>query len=782
MKEQEKKYCSLDIETSGFDPLANEILEVGFAFFTFGENGIEITEEWTQVFKPSKAVSPQILGLTGISQKELDAAPTFSEYHEFLQAKLGTAEIVGHNISFDTKFLESFGIKFSGRLIDTLDLVQWILPTHHSYNLENLMHTFGISHKEAHRALADSKATLKLLEKLLQLYSGFPQALKLQLKKQVAGYNFSWEDFLKFEFKPLSLEQVFTKQTREKVAKPVKQGLVLEAGAFYNFPPEAGYLDNLSALKPEHKLLLAVPKLQDAMDLYKRGLVNGVAFLPEQRFNEKKFLALQKKKNLSVEEIKFLLKLLVWKNTNWQTETLLDLNLSFFGGQFKSLVSGGSTIENKTAKVLVCDHAAFLNFSDNGYYKNRHLVICGLNELESCITSSIGTKASWGYINYLLKSFYNPELGAGQEKFKQAVEKGLLASDLFFGLVNALLKTDEATFVYYKISEQVQYDENFQKIRGAALSFVEKISETAEILGSKEIKVFAANLQSFFEKEENRVKWIEIADKRCVFFSMPLNITSLVKNILQPFAFVSFADSLGTKSLAEFFLKRLGLGNVKILPSEALAVSSATKQGDLFSGIKKVFSKNRAINYHCLEHTASPQDILGILDAAKALPAAVLFANPAGARDFYDENYLKLKEKGSLLLQSASGGSNKIFRNFSIHNNGLLLATDKLVLKHLSSQAPLESVGRLEVKTLIVCRLPFEQFTHPYQEAISQSLPNAFEDYALPRALFNFHSLVKFFYTPALTDVYVIDAKLSKPYAKVFKEYYKAIPKARLIP
>ena len=29
----DKIYCSLDIETSGFDPLKNEVLEIGFVFF-----------------------------------------------------------------------------------------------------------------------------------------------------------------------------------------------------------------------------------------------------------------------------------------------------------------------------------------------------------------------------------------------------------------------------------------------------------------------------------------------------------------------------------------------------------------------------------------------------------------------------------------------------------------------------------------------------------------------------------------------------------------------------
>ena len=112
----------------------------------------------------------------------------------------------------------------------------------------------------------------------------------------------------------------------------------------------------------------------------------------------------------------------------------------------------------------------------------------------------------------------------------------------------------------------------------------------------------------------------------------------------------------------------------------------------------------------------------------------------------------------------------------------MLLASDKFILKSLNGQAQVESVRNLPVKTLVLCRLPFEQFTHPYQEAVSKAFPNAFMDYALPRALFNFQSLIKFFYTPVLKDIYVIDAKLGKDYADVFKDYYKFIPNADIKP
>jgi hypothetical protein len=91
----------------------------------------------------------------------------------------GVADSGGLN--FDLGFLRSLGLQFESGEIDTLDLAQFILPTHQSYNLENLMHYFGVPHTEAHRALADAKATVKVLQGLLASFAGFQADLKQEI-------------------------------------------------------------------------------------------------------------------------------------------------------------------------------------------------------------------------------------------------------------------------------------------------------------------------------------------------------------------------------------------------------------------------------------------------------------------------------------------------------------------------------------------------------------------------------------------------------------------------
>ncbi len=784
--EKKQIYCSLDIETSGFDPLTNEILEVGFAFFEVGGKGIIITEEWTQVFCPERLVPPQILGLTGISQNELDTAPKFSEFKELLQEKLGSAIIVGHNVGFDTKFLESSGLKFSGQIIDTLDLVQWLLPTHHSYNLENLMHTFSISHKEAHRALADSKATLLLLEKLLGVYNGFDAKLKSAIGKLIKGSNFTWVELLENSLPDISFAKAAKKTESKKFKSQTKKNNSLSANMIYDFGMDDNFVRETAMLaQKQGNALLVVPKARQVLELYKDGLVDAAVFSPEVSFDEKKFLVTLKKKVTTPEEVKFLLKILVWYHTNWQTETITDLNLSFFGGQFKSLITGGKIIEHKNSGVAVCDMEVFLFLAENGLYAKRLAVVCGLNEFENTIVSNVGTKTSWGYLNYLLKSYYNSETETGDLKYKSAVEAALVASDLFFGLTSALLQSDPPGFMYFKITPQTENDERYVKIKGAGVSFAEKIAEANKVLKSKDLIRFLENITSFFEEAENRVRWIELAENRCSFVNMPLSITGLVKSAVKKFAEVSFADELVFTELLEFFVKRLGLESFVINNHSSVTpnvkISPTTRQGDLFSSLKKVLgSKKSKVMFHIWPKAVNMEELRGLFGNTQSLPAAVLLPNQTQVREFYDANYQSIKKFASLLAQSNSGGSNKIFRNFSINPNSLLLATDKFILRAMSGNQAVDPVSKLAVKTLVLCRLPFEQFTHPYQEAISQSLNNGFMEYALPRALLNFHNLIKFFYTPELKEVYIIDAKLSKEYSAPFKNYYKAIPGAEI--
>lgn len=762
-KEYNFLYCSLDIETTGFDPLKDEVLEVGFVFFEVNKKGIVLNEEYTQVFKPSREVPAKILGLTGISQKELDEASKFSEHREVIQTKLKDSVIVGHNIIFDIKFLESLGIKFSGLTIDTLDLVQWLLPTHHSYNLENLMHFFGISHKDAHRALADAKASLQVLEKLLGIYSGLSTNLKINIERLIQGKNFVWESFLAFKFPKTAIGYENKSPKRVLGGNSALSWDALKNKHIYNIPFGLNISEQIlpTLNKAKKKTLLVVPKKQQVLKLSEDFGIEPV-FDEDDCFDEKKFIDFVSRPELSTDETKFILKVLVWQEQNPESQNLLDLNLSFFGGQFKNLINGKVSSEPKS-KVACIDHKTFLYLAKLGKLSKRFVVVAGLFEFETSVTFGIGYRVGWGALIYFLKSYYNPENPTNSEIYKEPVEELFKATDMFFGLTMVLLNKQETTFNNIKITSEFTYSQEYGKVQKASESFLEKIKIYNQILKSEKLESFVQNLTQFFLNEKNTVKWIEISEKTCVFQSAPIDIRSLLFDLMEKFSGFTFLDSVHSPKVFEYFVIRLGLQKFKKLNLQL--ESKRNSQTDLFSQKHTV---------DCSIQNLDDQKLLQVIKAEN-LPATILFGSQIAVKEFYEQNYQLLKEYAFLQAQSASGGSNKMLNNFSIHNNSLLLATDKFILKFISGNTSTASKGHLDVKTLVLGRLPFEQFTHPYQEAVSAQFENAFIDFALPRALINFHKLLEFFYSENLKGLYITDIKMQKEYGKYFKDYLSVL-------
>lgn len=775
MESIETRYCSLDIETTGFDPAKDEILEIGFAFFTLEAeidaieanagkktSGFKITQEYSKVFKPIKPVSETILGLTGITTEELENGENFADCREEIQEQLKDVVLVGHNIGFDIKFLQGLGIKFSGATIDTLDLAQAFLPTHPSYNLENLMHYFGVPHTEAHRALADAKATLQVLEGLLKTYANFSEDLKQEIKALIKPFGLPWAAFLESRASPKQSPTIpLKKDSKPRLASINKaEKLELKANTIYNFPLGYDFLPQLaeSLKQGKDKSLLVVASEGQIKPVWQLGLAVP-AFAPNQLFNAKKFESFRAKQPLTLDELKFVLKILVWEKTNWQTESLIDLNLSFFGGQFKNLVAGKAAKEQKSQRVLITDLTAYMEFMEKGWYQSRQAVFVDLLALEKTLSETLGEKISWGKVVFSLKNVYNPEDHSGNMDLAKTVETALAATDLFFGTVSALVQTDPPSFLQVKFDSAGLPAEKINKIESAAESFLEKLESANLAMKSSDIAFLLDKFRKFFVPLENRVKWLELSPTACTFFSSPVNIQPLMKQILDYHKAIVLCDCLPKDKVLSFFTERLGLQGFS---THTVSVKQQ-KTRDLFSVLSFEQSKIKLT----VEASHTTENVLMDYSAKDNLPAAIILGSSLQVKEFYYKNYERLQKHAFVLAQTTTGGS-RILRNFSIHKDTLLLATGKFVLKSLNAPGAGSALGTLPVKTLVLGHLPFEQFTHPYLEAVAKQFKNPFEDFSLPRALLNFHRLIRFFYTPELKNLAVFDAKLNKPYARAF--------------
>jgi predicted DnaQ family exonuclease/DinG family helicase len=158
----DQTYISLDLETTGLNPDADEIIEIGAVKFQGGE----IVDTFHSLVNPQRLLPYRIQLLCGIAQTELDAAPPFSDISSGLVSFLGNDPIVGHNIAFDISFLARKGINPTNATYDTHELATILLFQLSDYSLASVTKYLGLATPQ-HRAMPDAIATKELFVALL---------------------------------------------------------------------------------------------------------------------------------------------------------------------------------------------------------------------------------------------------------------------------------------------------------------------------------------------------------------------------------------------------------------------------------------------------------------------------------------------------------------------------------------------------------------------------------------------------------------------------------------
>lgn len=161
-------YIVLDLETTGLNPIHDEIIEVGYIKY---QNFKEV-ESFEQLVKPNVPISPFISNLTGITNDMVEDCPYFEEFADMFYELLGDSVIVGHNIPFDIEFLRQnfykyYRLNFANDYIDTLQIAKLLYPQMKSYKLTNLFKEFCVPDEsyEDHRSLGDCYKTNSLFKK-----------------------------------------------------------------------------------------------------------------------------------------------------------------------------------------------------------------------------------------------------------------------------------------------------------------------------------------------------------------------------------------------------------------------------------------------------------------------------------------------------------------------------------------------------------------------------------------------------------------------------------------
>ncbi len=168
-------FIALDCETTGLDPRSADVIEIALLKF---ENGI-IADNILHLVKPGHPIPLRNQRLTGITDEMVKDSPSMDDIIDDVLQFIGNHPIVGHNITFDLKFL-NHKLKQNGHralscpTYDTLRLAALLFPEESSLKLKVLADKFNIDFEESHRAWADAELSGKLLLKLQEHIAEIP--------------------------------------------------------------------------------------------------------------------------------------------------------------------------------------------------------------------------------------------------------------------------------------------------------------------------------------------------------------------------------------------------------------------------------------------------------------------------------------------------------------------------------------------------------------------------------------------------------------------------------
>ena len=166
---EEEIYVVFDIETTGFDPYNDKIIEIG----AIKLKGREVIDKFSTFINPEVTIPQVIIDLTKITDDIVKDAPKIEEVlPQFLKFCENTT-IVAHNAKFDVGFItqkaKQQNLEYAPSVIDTLHWAKVLLTDLKRYNLKALSNYFKVSLDNHHRAIDDALATSEIFQKLLSM-------------------------------------------------------------------------------------------------------------------------------------------------------------------------------------------------------------------------------------------------------------------------------------------------------------------------------------------------------------------------------------------------------------------------------------------------------------------------------------------------------------------------------------------------------------------------------------------------------------------------------------
>ncbi len=162
-------FVVFDIETTGFSPTQNRIIEIGAVKVSGGK----IVERFSTFVDPLVPIPFEIEKLTGITDDMVMGAEQIDVVLPKFLTFCGGCILVAHNAQFDMSFImencDRLGIAHDFTYVDTVGIARLLLPNQKKHTLDAVAKTLNVSLENHHRAVDDAEATAEIFVKLIPM-------------------------------------------------------------------------------------------------------------------------------------------------------------------------------------------------------------------------------------------------------------------------------------------------------------------------------------------------------------------------------------------------------------------------------------------------------------------------------------------------------------------------------------------------------------------------------------------------------------------------------------
>lgn len=748
-------YVSLDLETTGFDPEKDQVIEFGAVKFDLSG-----PKETLKFFvKSSIPIPPIVTHITKIKDEDLLDANPLEDHIQEIEAFIGDLPIIGHNISFDTGFLKAKGVKVPGEDFDTHILAGMLLHNLPSYSLEVISQTLGLQHTDKHRALDDAIAAMELFIELTKRFKALPEDLLKEIQQLCQKSDWPLNSYINSlnhepqEFAPLVETKPLKKSNFDTQTIINAQEELIDAA-----PPYEQIIKDLTEnCSPD--TYIAVP--YDTFRKVEKFISDNIAKIDckHQYLSPKRLNKFKQRPLFDEDQISALIKYLIWER---QTNTGLLSEVRLTGKEKHTLdkVCISETEKDLAAEpyyqkahqqdqtaAALCTQKYIL---ENPPSQEHKLTIIDLDSFQKCLHRELSIFLKEEFIQNTLENLTEiiPETQIQELQSRTNTLFSLLTE--IFNQGNDQNEYSPRCNITLAIKGQSHWENAKTTVKGIfeiAKQF--QVQDTEETPYLRQLKRHLKDLQTVFFGEHLKptLMWLEenYRDKAIVLRRIPKNIHDDLKKFLNQFQeFKIIGENLDLEKdlLSEYQLKTLELN------ASNLKIQIAENQEEETEIIDQLIKELKANPGHTAIVSNSKQNLHRLT--------------------------LALSQAGIETISQITSSTGKLKAKFlELQDEGVVLMTPNVWAKFNHQEL---------VKTLYIYKIPFMSPSDPEIIALSENSQNAFMEVAIPKANAIIKSIISRLDLSSPATVRLIDSRiLNRKYGEEILKPLRALTEPEII-